>query len=55
MPDSDPDLLMASMVGVAFEIAGQLVQRKDLSVDDAAQFATALFLGGVQALPRRRT
>jgi AcrR family transcriptional regulator len=49
-----PDLLMAAMVGVAFEIAGQLVQRKDLSVDDAAAFATALFLGGVQALPRRR-
>ena len=54
MPDTDPDLLMAAMVGVAFEIAGQLVQRKDLSVDDAAAFATALFLGGVQALPRRR-
>ena len=27
MPDTDPDLLMAAMVGVAFEIAGQLVQR----------------------------
>jgi AcrR family transcriptional regulator len=54
MPDTDPDLLMAAMVGVAFEIAGQLVPRKDLSVDDAAAFATSLFLGGVQALPRRR-
>lgn len=52
MPDADPDLLMASMVGVAFEVAGQLVQRADLSVDEAARFATALFLGGVQALPR---
>jgi hypothetical protein len=55
MPDTDPDLLMAAMVGVAFEIAGQLVQRDDLSVEDAAAFATALFLGGVQALPRRGT
>lgn len=55
MPNTDPDLLMAAMVGVAFEIAGQLVQRDDLSVEDAAAFATALFLGGVQALPRRGT
>jgi AcrR family transcriptional regulator len=53
MPETDPDLLMAAMVGVAFEVAGQLVKREDLTVADAAQFATALFLGGVQALPRR--
>ena len=54
MPDTDPDLLMASIVGVAFEIANHLVVRDDLSVDEAAKFATALFLGGVQALPKRR-
>ncbi len=54
VPDADPDLLMASIVGVAFEIANHLVAREDLSVDDAAKFATALFLGGVQALPKRR-
>ena len=53
MPDTDPDLLMAAMVGVAFEVAGHLIKREDLTVADAAQFATALFLGGVQALPRR--
>lgn len=53
MPDTDPDLLMAAMVGVAFEVAGHLIKREDLTVVDAAQFATALFLGGVQALPRR--
>jgi AcrR family transcriptional regulator len=54
VPDADPDLLMASIVGVAFEVANHLVAREDLSVDDAAKFATALFLGGVQALPKRR-
>jgi AcrR family transcriptional regulator len=54
MPDTDPDLLMASIVGVAFEIANHLVAREDLSVDEAAKFATALFLGGVQALPKRK-
>jgi AcrR family transcriptional regulator len=54
MPDTDPDLLMASIVGVAFEIANHMVARDDLGVDEAAKFATALFLGGVQALPKRR-
>lgn len=53
MPDTDSDLLMAAMVGVAFEIAGHLVRRSDMTVDHAAKFATALFLGGVQALPKR--
>ncbi len=54
MPDTDPDLLMASIVGVAFEVANHLVAREDLSVEEAAKFATALFLGGVQALPKRK-
>ena len=54
MPDTDPDLLMATIVGVAFEIANRMVAREDLDVGDAAKFATALFLGGVQALPKRR-
>lgn len=54
VPDADPDLLMASIVGVAFEVANHLVAREDLSVDEAAKFATALFLGGVQALPKRK-
>ena len=53
VPATDADLLMAAMVGVAFEIANHLVWRSDLSVDDAAKFATALFLGGVQALPKK--
>jgi AcrR family transcriptional regulator len=54
MPDTDPDLLMATIVGVAFEIANRMVAREDLDVGDAAKFATALFLGGVQALPKRK-
>ncbi len=54
MPDVDPDLLMAAIVGVAFEVANHMIARDDLGADDAAKFATALFLGGVQTLPRRR-
>lgn len=53
VPAIDADLLMASMVGVAFEVANHMLTRDDLSAADAAKFATALFLGGVQALPRK--
>ncbi|MBP6011230.1 MAG: TetR/AcrR family transcriptional regulator [Alphaproteobacteria bacterium] len=53
MPDVDPDLLMAAIVGVAFEVANHMIARDDLGADDAAKFATALFLGGVQTLPKR--
>jgi AcrR family transcriptional regulator len=54
MPDTDADLLMAAMVGVAFEVANHMISRGDVSAEDAAKFATALFLGGVHALPKRR-
>jgi len=54
VPGTDADLLMAAMVGVAFEVANHMIARDDLTVDDAAAFATALFLGGVHALPKRR-
>jgi AcrR family transcriptional regulator len=54
MPDVDPDLLMAAIVGVAFEVANHMIARDELSAGDAAKFATALFLGGVQTLPRRK-
>ncbi len=53
VPATDADLLMASMVGVAFEVANHLVLREDIGADDAAKFATALFMGGVQALPKK--
>lgn len=53
VPDTDPNLLMASIVGVAFEVAHEMLTR-DLAAEDTAKFATALFLGGVQALPKRK-
>lgn len=54
MPDVDPDLLMAAIVGVAFEVANHMIARDEVAADDAAEFATALFLGGVRALPKRK-
>jgi len=54
VPAADPGLLMAAMVGVAFEIAEHMMSRDDVTVQEAADFATALFLGGVKALPKAK-
>jgi AcrR family transcriptional regulator len=50
-PPVDPDLLMAAIVGVAFEVAERMLRREPHDPGSAAEFATALFLGGVRALP----
>ena len=53
LPPVDTDYLMAAFVGVAFEIAEHLLDRDDRDPASAAEFATALFLGGVRNLPHR--
>ena len=50
-PPLDADYLMASIVGVAFEITERLVRRENPDAAAAADFATALFMGGIRALP----
>jgi len=50
-PPVDADYLMAAFVGVAFEMAERMLRRDNPDSDEAATFATALFLGGVRALP----
>jgi AcrR family transcriptional regulator len=50
-PPIDPDFLMASIVGVAFEVGERMVQREHRDPVAAANFATALFLGGIRTLP----
>jgi AcrR family transcriptional regulator len=54
LPATDADMLMAAIVGVAFEVGERMLQRDDLTVDMAAEFATGLFLGGIQALPKSK-
>jgi AcrR family transcriptional regulator len=49
-PPVDPDFLMASMVGVAFEVAERMLRREPHDPKAAAAFATQLFLGGVRAM-----
>ena len=51
LPAVDPDLLMAAIVGVAFEVAERMLKGAPHAPKAAADFATALFLGGVRALP----
>ena len=50
-PPVDADFLMAAFVGVAFEIAERMESQAEPDPAAAAAFATALFLGGVRALP----
>ncbi len=52
-PPIDADYLMAAIVGVAFEVADQMVKREPADPAGAAVFATALFMGGVRTLPHR--
>jgi AcrR family transcriptional regulator len=49
LPAVDSTLLMGSIAGVAFELGEQIKGGAD--VERASRFATALFLGGLGALP----
>jgi AcrR family transcriptional regulator len=50
-PPVDADFLMASIVGVAFELAERMARRELRDPATATAFATALLLGGIRALP----
>jgi AcrR family transcriptional regulator len=50
LPPTDPGLLGAALTGVAFELAEEV--KRGAEVEKVAQFATALFLGGIGALPK---
>jgi len=50
-PPVDADYLMAAIVGVAFEMSERMARRSEADAKAAADFATALFLGGIRSLP----
>jgi len=52
-PPVDADYLMAAIVGVAFEMTERMLRRDVRDPAAAADFATALFMGGVRTLPHR--
>jgi hypothetical protein len=50
-PKLDAELLAAAMVGIAFEVADVMRQRKHNDVNSAARFCSELILHGVSSLP----
>jgi AcrR family transcriptional regulator len=46
----DPELMTASVVGIAQEIGDRLLRGKISDIDAAARFATSFVLGGAQAI-----
>jgi AcrR family transcriptional regulator len=50
LPSTDEGALGAALTGVAFELADRV--KAGANVEATARFATALFLGGLEALPR---
>ena len=51
-PRVDADYLAASSIAVSREIGQQMLERRPIDIEAAADFVVSLILGGVQALPR---
>ncbi len=52
MPKTDPEYLAAAFVGTANEMSRSMVTSRQVNPEQAAEFATSLFLGGIQNLPQ---
>jgi siroheme synthase len=50
VPQLDPDYMAAAMVGAALEVGVAMITRDPPDVDGATQFATQVFLGGIERL-----
>ena len=50
VPRIDPDYVAAAMVGAALELGVAMIQRDPPDVEGATQFATRVFLGGIERL-----
>ncbi len=50
MPEVDVEYCAAAMVGVGFEVGVRMVEREPVDPERAAEFATRLFLGGLDRL-----
>jgi AcrR family transcriptional regulator len=51
LPSTDAGLFAAALTGIAFELAEEVKQGAE--VEKVTEFATALFLGGIGALPAK--
>ena len=52
VPHVDADYMAAAMVGAALEVGVAMIQREPPDVEGATQFATRVFLGGIERLAR---
>jgi AcrR family transcriptional regulator len=50
VPAVDADYMAAAMVGAALEVGVAMIQREPPDVEGATQFATRVFLGGIERL-----
>jgi AcrR family transcriptional regulator len=50
IPPVDTEYVTAAMVGVGFEVGVRMLDRRPVDPDAAAEFATRLFLGGLDGL-----
>jgi AcrR family transcriptional regulator len=50
VPKVDPDYVAAAMVGAALEVGIAMIKREPPDVDGATEFATRVFLGGIERL-----
>ncbi len=53
MPSVDARYMARAMGGVALEVGMEMLERRPLDVDGAAEFASELFLGGIERMDRR--
>jgi AcrR family transcriptional regulator len=53
VPRVDPEYMAAAMVGAALEVGVAMVKREPPDVEGATQFATRVFLGGIERLADR--
>ena len=51
LPPVDSEFLMAAVVGIAMEMGDRMILREKIDPEAAAEFATALVLGGFHKLP----
>jgi AcrR family transcriptional regulator len=54
LPPFDADYMAGAMAGAALELGVRMAERAPADVEDAARFATELFLGGIARLSRQR-
>jgi AcrR family transcriptional regulator len=53
LPDIDPVYFVAALSGFAFEISVAMVSRDPVDPDGATEFATRLFMGGLEKMSKR--